>query len=320
MSQAHGYNTWLGWGKESTYGTAVTASKYIEIEKESLRETRKFIQKPILRYLSRSRKIAGKQDVQGSISAPLMWTGMEHLLENVMGVSSFATTGTNPYTHTGALKAAVPVGLTMVVNRDSEATGAGTCYRYTGCQINKLTLSQKVEEFLMIEAEILGVAQTQFTKPTPSFPTFDPVDYSQVTIAKINPASANVTIPIRSLSITIDNKYAADGYRLGSSARQVMNREGQREVSFEFECELTDDTIVDYYQALTETDLQFKWVKDGNTDLTITMPKVVFDGENPVIDGPGFKLLKMSGVALLSAADNDEIAIVLKNATSAPFA
>ena len=320
MAQIHGYNTWLGWGKETTYGTAVAATKYIEIEKESMREGRKYLQKPILRTLSRSRKIAGKQDPQGSITAPVMWTGMEHLFENAMGVSSFATTGAGPYTHTGALKAAVPVGLTLNINRDAAATGAGTCYKYSGCHISKLTLSQKVEEWLMMEAEFLGVAQTQFTVPTPSFPTFDPVDYSQMTVYAINPASSNVIIPIRSLSITIDNKYAADGYRLGANYRQVMNREAQREVSFEFECEMNSESVIDYYQALTETDLQFKWYKDANTELTITLPKVVFDGENPVIDGPGAKMIKMSGVAQMSAADNDEIAIVLKNSTALPFA
>lgn len=318
-----GYNTWWGFAKETTYKTAIVpVTKFLEIEKGSLRESRKYLQKPILRTLSRSRKIKGKMDPQGSISGPVLWTGFEQILENVMGASSFATTGpvSTAYTHTGALKAAVPVGLTMVLNKDAAATGAGTAYQFAGCHVNKLTLSQKVEEWMMFEAEILAGVQTQIAVPTATFPTFDPIDYSLLTIAKINPGSANYSIPIRSWSLTIDNKYATDGYRLGSESRMVMNREAQREISGEFEAELIDESMVDYFQALTETDLSFKWVKDANTDLTITIPKVVFDGENPAIDGPGPKILKMSFSAILSAADNDELAIVLRNTSATPFA
>lgn len=319
MAQVHGYNTFFAWGKESTYGTAVAAAKYVEIEKESLREGRKYAHKPLLRTLSRNRRIKEKMAPAGSIRLPMLKTGLEQLLENAFGASSAATTGpaSGVYTHTFTLKAAVPVGLTAYVSRDADATGAGTCYRYAGAHISKLTLDQAVGEWLMVDAEFIARIQAQTTNLSPSYPTFTPYDYSHMTVFAINPASANVAIPLRSLKVMIDNKYDLEGYRLGSEQRQVVNREGQREVSFEFEMELNAEALIDYYQALSETDLQFKWVIDADTDLTLTLPKVVFDGENPAIDGPGAKILSMSGSCVMNAADNDELTLVLRNATSA---
>lgn len=318
MAQVHGYNTFLGWGKESTYGTAVAAAKYLEIEKESVRETRKYAHKPLLRTLSRNRKIKEKMNPGGNIRLPVLMTGMEQLLENAFGASSAATTGpvSSIYSHTFTPKAAVPTGLTLYLPKDATATGAGTAYRFAGAHIKKFTLDQQVGEWLMLDMDFMARVQAQTTAPTPTYPTFTPYDYSQMTVFAINLASSNVPIPLRSLKVMFDNKYAEDGYRLGSEQRMVVNREGQREVAFEFDMELNDEALIDYYQALSETDLTFKWVIDANTDLTLTLPKVVFDGENPAIDGPGAKILSMSGSAVMNSADNDEMSLVLRNITS----
>jgi len=54
-----------------------------------------------------------------------------------------------------------------------------------------------------------------------------------------------------------------------------------------------------------------------NPELALTLPKCVFDGEDPAIESPGPKYLQITGTAQLSASDNDEVNAVLKNATSA---
>src|SRR5262245_55509144 len=159
MSQVHGYPTFFAWGKESTYGTPVAAAKYAEIEKEALREERKYAQKPILRTLSRNRKIKERMDPKGTITLPVIWAGLEQLLENVFGAGSVGTTGAGPFTHSFSLKAAVSNGLTVFLSKDADATGAGTCYQFPGSQIDKLTLTQAVGEWLMMELDIFAREQ-----------------------------------------------------------------------------------------------------------------------------------------------------------------
>lgn len=318
MAQVHGYNIFLGWAEESVYGTVVAANKYAEIEKESLRETRKYAQKPILRTLSRNRKIKEKMNPAGTIRLPYLWTGLEQLIKNAFGAGSVGTTGpvSTVYTHTFSLKAAPPIGLTVYLPKDAAATAGTTAYEFPGSLISKLTFDQALGEWLMLDAEFFAREQLQVAAPTPTYPTFDPVDYTQMTVFTVNPGGSPLVLPLRSLKISLDNKYDLEGYRLGSEKRMVVNRSAQREVTFEFEAEFNSETLVDYYQLLSETDLQFKWVKDANTDMTITLPKVVFDGENPAIDAPGAKLLSMSGTSIMSAADNDELTVVIRNTTT----
>lgn len=325
MGQVYGYNTWFGWGEESTYGTAVAAAKYAEIEKESYKDDgSRFQPKPLLRFRSQNRKILDKANPAGVVTLPMTWTGLEQILEHALG--SVVTTGpvSSLYTHTYALAAQLPTGLTVFINRDSEGLGGNTCFRISGSKINKLTLRQNVGEWLMADIEFLGKLRTQTTKPTPTFPTFDATDWAMVATKAINPGGSNFNIPARSVEIMIDNGLHPDGYRLGSRSRELLGAgDGQRKVNFKIEAEFNDNALYTPFLNSVATDLSFVWRKDptqaassSNPELTITLPAVVFDGEDPAIESPGPKYQTISGTCLLSSVDNDELALVLKNTTS----
>lgn len=331
MGQVYGYNTWLGWAEETTYGTAVAAARYAEIEKESMKDDgSKFNFKPILRFRSQNRKILGKANPSGAITLPALWTGLEQLWKHSLG--SVAVTGpvSSVYTHTYSLAAQPPVGLTTYIDRDSAALSGSTAFRHTGCRVNKLTIRQAVEEWMMLDLELIGAARSQVARPTPTFPTFDPVDYAMMTVKAINPAGTNIDLPLRSLEITIDNGLHQDGYRLGSRFRQLAGAgDSQRKVNFKFEAEFNNNAVYAYFLNNTDTglDLVFTWKKDPlaavsstNPQIQMTLPKVVFDGEDPAIDSPGPKYLSISGTSLLPSDTNDnaEFSIVLQNATVGP--
>lgn len=328
MGQVYGYNTWLGWGEESTYGTAVAAAKYAEIEKESVKdEGSKYEFKPLLRYRSQARKILGKANPAGAITLPVLWTGLEQLFKH--GFGSAGTTGpaSSLYTHTFSLAAQPPTGLTVFLNRDSEGLTGNTAFRINGSRINKLTLRQNVGEWLMMDVDLIGRQREQAAKPTPTFPTFDPVDWAMVATKAINPAGTNMDVPMRSFELTIENGLHQDGYRLGSRYRALLGAgDGQRKVTWKIEAEFNDNALYAYYLNNTDSglDLKMVWRKDPsnatpsttNPELTVTLPKCVFDGEDPSIENPGPKYLQITGTAYLSASDNDEVNAVLKNATS----
>jgi len=314
MGQALGYNSFFAWAQESTYGTPVAAAKWLEMESESLKNQRKYEYKPLLRFISQARKIKTPQKFDGTVRLPLLWTGPEQLLKAAIG--GVVTTGSNPYTHTFSLAAALHTGFTAYVNRDAAALTGSSEFRYAGCKVTKMVLSQKVGEFLMCELSIVGDGSVaNVAASTPTYPTFDAIDYSHMTVFAINPAGSNVVLNIRELEITIDNGLV-DQRRLGSTKVGAYQRGSQRKVNWKFECEFASLTEYAYFRDLTETDLQFKWLKDANTDLTITMPKIVFDGMDPESKETGPIYVPFEGTAQINAADNDELSLVLKNATS----
>ncbi len=313
MALAHGFNGWIGWAEESTFGTPVTAAKFLEIENESIKAERKNNVIPLLGHASQRRTVASKMSVSGSFRAPVLWEGVEQIIKHAMGSVSTSGPSGGLYTHTFSLASALPTGLTVEVNRDDAAISGSAAFQYAGCKINKLTLSQEMEQPLMMEVEILGKDRALIAATSKTFPTYDAIDYAQVTIAQIDPGGGSeFALPLKNLKITIDNALYDDQFRLGSYTRSGISRGGQRKVTVEAEIEFESLTAFNYYKDLTTDNLRFKWVS-GSKSLQIDLPKCTFDGEDPSSNDAGPYYLTLSNTGLANSADNDELALVLIN-------
>jgi hypothetical protein len=190
-------------------------------------------------------------------------------------------------------------------------------FRYKGCQISKLTLSQEIGGYLLCEPEFMGSDFDNTNIVAASFPTFDPIEYGQMSLAQMHIAGATDLL-IRKWSLTIDSKLESI-YRLTDYRAKGTNRADHREVSFEAEIELQDLTIYAKLRDALTDDFKFKFVKDGSTEISFTIPKAFIDGDEPDTGGPGPYYFTVKGQALYSAVDNDELAIQLKNQTAGPI-
>lgn len=316
MPLAQKHNAWVGWSEESTFGTPVTATKFAELKSEALKWERKRNVVPLLGHASQRRTVAGKINVGGSIVSPFLWEGFEQWLKHAFG--SVGTTGPSGglYTHTFSLAAALPTGLTVEVNRDDAAISGNGAFQYSGCKVSKLTLTQEMEQPLMMEVEIIGKDRAMIAATSKTFPTYDALDYAQVTVAKIDPGGgAEYDLPIKSLKVVIDNGLFDDGYRLGSASRAFIGRGSQRKINIEAEIEYTDLTVFNYFNGLTLDNLRFKWV-NSTKSLQLDLPSCTFDGEEPQSDDHGPYYITMTNTALANAADNDELVAVLINTVS----
>lgn len=322
MSQAFGYNTFFGWKKETTYGTAATpANKWAEVESVNVSDDRKLIHKALLGAVSRRRTLRGKHAPGLTVKFPLQWNGLEQLLEAAIG--SVATTGPSGslYTHAFTPSAALPVGLTCEVDIDDAAISGDHVQQLIGAQIDKLTITQEVDQTLDCEIELVGREWADIARTSPTLPTYDALDYSQMSIAAINPATANVDLVARKFKLEINNNLFKEKYRLtGAGKRAGFGRAGQRQISLEVEVEYESDSILAYFKNATATDLQFKWARTngaGESSLNITTPRGYFQGSRPSASDSGPVYLTMQYDGLMNSADNDELAITLINTTSA---
>jgi hypothetical protein len=316
MSLAHGYGAWIGYAEESSFGTPVTATKFLEIESESIKAEKKLNVVPLLGHVSQRRTVASKMNVNGQFRAPVLWEGIERFFKHALG--SVNTTGPSGglYTHTFSLAADLPTGLTIEVNRDDAAISGNGAFQYAGCKINKFVLAQEMEQPLMMEVDILGTSLAMIAATSKTFPTYDAIDYAQLTVAQIDPGGgAEFSLPLRTLKITIDNALHDDQYRLGSANRAGITRGGQRKVNIEAEIEFESLTAYTYYRTLANDNLRFKWVS-GSKSLQIDCPNCTFDGEEPASEDAGPYYLTISNTALVSSADNDELSLVLINTVS----
>ena len=317
MSQGLGVYAYAGIGVQSAYGTAVAGAIWAEIKGESMKGTRPRIPVGVLGSRSLKRTVKGQADVAGGLSFPMQWNGLESFLKHAFG--SVSTSGAGPYTHTFALAAQLPApGLTVLVNRDAANVGTGSMFRYVGCHISKLTLGQKINEVMMVDAEFIGSDYGNVNIQAATFPTWDPIEYGQMTVANFDQAGTPYGMKIREWQLVIDNKIEPTR-RLTDYKSAGAQVQDQREVTFMADIEFDSLTAWASFRDATEEDYQFKWVSSTRS-LTIDIPKAYLTGDEPETSGPGPYYLKLNGRCTTETDDNEEIGLALVNSTAGAIA
>jgi hypothetical protein len=112
--------SFVGIGKETTYGTPVAASAFLELMEggDSMKLKAGVIAKPTLRSASAMRNVKAKKSVDGGIKVPVSFAGLEMLFKYGLGsCATGALTGSNKQ-HVFTLLNSLPnTGLTVRMNR-----------------------------------------------------------------------------------------------------------------------------------------------------------------------------------------------------------
>lgn len=317
MSVAFGNKAFIGFAEESTFGTYVSATKFLEIMEESFMGERQYIAKPSLRNVSQIQKVLGKTNVKGGFKAQLGFSGFERIMKHALGSST--TTGTGPYTHTASLADALPTGLSFYVDRDSTGNGDGG-HRYIGCNIDKLTIRQAIEEMAEIEVSVVGQSWSPgVTAETPTFPTFEQADWYNFSTFTFD----GQTVPAKDVEFTLENDLATDRNKLGSYYVVGFGRKGPRKISGKFSVErdsvvataLSDDYAAASSTPFTITQTWTNGLSGGSLrSITINAKGLMTKFEENAKDaGPIIASVEWDGYATSS---NNELTIVTVNGTT----
>lgn len=310
MALGFGYDSWIGFGDESTYGTGVSPTIFSEIMDESLSNSDNYIAKPSLRGVSHARKVQSKILASGSVKFQVGYTGLEKLFKHALGSSSVS--GSSTYTHAISLADALPTGITLHVNRN--ASNIGTAYRYVGCQVGKLTLSQSVEDFLMASFDFTGRDEETISVASPTFPTFTGCQWSELAVS-INSVT---THKVRSYELTLDNSLATDRHQLGSALVPGFGRSAQRKVTFKCQAEFDAQTVKNLHINKTKTPVVLTYTGSGVNVTTITVPALYVTKADTFANSPGVLMVDVEGEAYIDSAQNDELTISQVNTTAGP--
>jgi methyl coenzyme M reductase beta subunit len=102
MASTLPFKTAIGIGIESTRGTAVARTNWVEVQSAEFTETATYERFPVMQAVwggSRQVSHITTKQVVGTLTVPLQYQGIGILLKNLMG--AVATTGSSPgpYTH-----------------------------------------------------------------------------------------------------------------------------------------------------------------------------------------------------------------------------
>jgi hypothetical protein len=279
MASGFGYNAFVGWVQETTWGTAVTPpTKFGEIVSETIKAMYRREPRPVIRSLDarEGQFYDVLQAAEGAFVIEANYQGMLRLLEHTFGDGSPATVQDEVavrWTHTFTAKDKVMAGkgLTVYVNTDVEPGGTPT-KRVAGFKINSLKMVCDPTKNTTIEVAGGGKLSSDVAVPTPTFPGITTYVAGHQTTLEID----DVVRPMDSAEVMFDNGLDLEKRVLGSKNPDEPVRSQLRSVTGTV---TLDAAAADMAKFRAGTFFKIEIIAAGPTlgagsyGMTLTMPK-----------------------------------------------
>lgn len=276
----------IGVGKETTWGTAVAVTDYVEAMQESLvTAIDRFETRQIVAALYEPDDAAGVVRNEGDIVFGGHPRAMGYFLNGAFGANSITSVlsgffYTNAFYGTQTLSSSLnPLPpYTLEIFRPSLNLPSSS-FRFAGAQVSKLSMNVKPNQDLECTASIIAQAQTLLTKTTASFPS-SPTQMFTFDTASVQLGGAAVD-RFEELTVEIDNQLEGIPTLNNSTNISRIRRTGSQLIRVSGTVEF--DAFSDFlnFTSQTEQRLVVSFFKASSFALVIDVPRMVFT-EMPV--------------------------------------
>lgn len=339
-----GFGSYIGIGRESTYGTYVTGTAGLAFLSASMKVTKETkILEEVQGKRTNSNFIQLGKTIEGDIEYYHNNKNLacNYLLQNAFGggpVTSATATGDTvgavSFTHTINVGNFDATYSSLSINhRKGDSIGA-KIFEYKGLRVNEYSLSAEIDEPLVASVSLIGQDVSLTTNDVSS--QLDTTTAQQVPLSfvsgriSVESSTAALTTTsfwnVQSMEFKLSNNLNADtsARRIGSDTLQVLP---PGIASFEFNCTVRFDTTTAIVAMLAGTRLvgEFEFLGDtlsGSSlreSLKITMPYlIVNEAGDPEVGGPSEVLTSQVSFAVLRDPTTSGYAVraVVRNATS----
>ena len=299
MAIGSGIGSWLGIKKESTFGTAVTVDRFYEFNSEGTKYVKNTVVGQGLRngglVARANRRVVTTLAGEGDFEVDLQTRGMGLLLSLATGSVPTGSLANGVYTYLFTAQDLIGDSFTTQV-AVPQYGGTLTYKTLSGCKMTNFELSVGAGDiakakFSLDSKGFTTGASTSATVAYTNIATSNLFHFAQGSITdNVSTTYAN----IKDFSLTVDNSLKTDRYNLGaagSKSEQIIN--GFRAISGKVTAEFTDIVLLDKFIADTTAGLKLTFegatIGSGSDKetLSITIPAAKFDGDTPMVSGPG---------------------------------
>jgi hypothetical protein len=327
MAIGSGLGAQLGLAAESTYGTFVAPTKFIEFTQESLQLKKTTAQSAGIaagRLLAlSSRRVVTRREVQGSVSFEVTNKSMGLLLQALMGttVTPVQQGATAAYLQTHTLASVAGKSLTMQMGIPL-TSGTVTDKTFLGCKVTSGEFSCGVGEMLTASFEIDGktVDEGQ-TLAAASYSNMSPFHFGQMGV-KAGTFGAETTLDgIRKMTCKIERPQDTERFYAGQSALKAEPIENdQVKITGSLETDYVATTLDDLHTSDGATSLVWEFVgpliaATHYETFRITLPAVKLDEGPPVVDGFGVIKPTFNYTALYDGTNQPKIEYISTDVT-----
>lgn len=283
----------VGFGIESTWGTAVTPTRTFEVVSEAFKASYDRIDSKGIRtsrvLQSKTGWATGKVDVNGEVELELPTKGLGMLLSAMVGTATATGTGTTAKTYVYNMTAGATTdgkGLTAEVSR-ADIGGTRQVFTYAGLKVQSWEVSAAQGELCMLKLSLDGKSETLGTTvTTAAYPTSLPFVFTGAAISV-----GGSTFECKQVSVKGDNALKVDRYALGDKYKKEQVQSGLRSITGSLTADFNGVTA---YNRVVNGDVvafEAKFESAGEiatgvkASLTINIPDVRFEGDTPTGGG-----------------------------------
>ncbi|TXS36925.1 phage tail tube protein [Streptomyces sp. OR43] len=304
MAIGSGLGAQVGIAAETTYGTYVAPSKFVEFTKESLQLKKVTAQSAgiaagRLMPLS-SRRVVTQRSAAGSLEMEVTNKAMGVLFQSLMGttVTPVQQAATSAYLQTHLLADVAGKSLTLQKGLPL-TTGVVTRKNFLGCKVISAEFSCEVGGMLTVSFELdcKDVEETSVLAVA-TYPAMSPFHFGQMAVKTGTLASEVARDGIRKVSVKIERPQATERYYAGASglkAEPITN--DQVKITGSLEGDYVDTVLDDLHTS--DGGMSFVWdftgplIAAANPErFTIKVPVIKLDDAPPTVEG--FDLVKPS--------------------------
>jgi hypothetical protein len=314
----YGFAGHIGIAKESSWGSGVAATDYVEALSEDLTlSMERFSHKSIIGTLAEPDDTAGLRRVEGNISFTAHPVSIGYFLKGALQTKSVSTVGSSLWrndfftTATGGdFSSDVPLQpYTFEVFRDVTSS-----HQYTGCVIDALTLTFEPNNAVMCEASIIGRGSALIAKTAPVFPGSSSKPFTFDTVS-LGIAGAG-TVLVETLSVEINNNLEGIGALNQSLDIAKVRRNNHQMVNISGTMDFTNVTEYLNFVNQTEQRMTISVTKANSFAMVIDMPRVVYTAFPMGIPGKERVTVEFEGKAFYHAGSGTAIKVSLTTTQS----
>lgn len=307
----------VGYAKESSGGTAVAATDFVEAFSENFQlNFDRYVKSNIRGAITAADDIAGIKRIAGDVTLTGDPEQLGHWLYAACGVQSNTvvlsgelnthefTVATTDWDDSFALPP-----YTFEINRDVSSS-----QQFAGCNVSQLQFNVVPNNVLQVTASVIGQAETDIAKSTPTFTTSPVNPFAFDTCSISWGGAAHVLIE----SITVSQNGNLEGIASLRASKDIraIRRSGPTEVTFNGA--MAFENLTDYLAFKNETEraLTIHMTRASSFSLTIEMPKTVVTAFPVAMGGSERVVVDFEGQGRYSQSDGYAIKYTLHNTTS----
>ncbi len=310
MPTGSGLDAQIGFAAESTWGTAVTVTRFLEFNTESMKFEPTWLEPVGLRAGTKHKRVSrirqSRKSVSGDIEMDVATLGMGLLVKHMLG--STVTTPTlvagTAYKQVHTPSGFLGLGLTAQVGRPEPSSGTVQPFTYSGCKVSSWEFMCEDNATPSLKLSLVGRQETTATAlATASYLSGSSVfDFSQSTLklgGTPSTASGETTIAsgttvatvVRSISVSGTTPMAEERFGLGNAGLRSQPLENDiPTITGTLNAEFNKAEFYDVFQNNTTTALQFDLtgaaIGASNYLFSIILPAVKLKAAAPSVTGP----------------------------------